>query len=102
MGAKAESRLQFPDPRSSSSLAAILGLGRMAVFSGCQIALELDSSLPFKKKKAVKRDVIDNGGVVSFIVTKKVRDVLESPLLPLPNVFFLLSSVLAGHALGGE
>ena len=58
------------------------------MFSGCQIALELDSSLPFKKKKAVKRDVIDNGGVVSFIVTKKVRDVLESPLLLLLNVSF--------------
>ena len=44
----------------------------MAVFSDCQIALELDSSLPFKKKVKVKRQIIDNGGIVSFIVTKKV------------------------------
>ena len=49
------------------------------MFSGCQIVLELDSSLPFKKKTAVKRDVIDNGGVVSFIVTKKVMAVFETP-----------------------
>ena len=44
----------------------------MGVFSECQVALELDSSLPFKKKLALKRKVIDNGGVISFIVTKKV------------------------------
>ena len=45
----------------------------MAVFSGCQVALELDSSVPFKKKLEAKNKVIDNGGVVSFIVTKKVH-----------------------------
>ena len=46
----------------------------MAVFSNCQVALELDSSLlPFKEKLALKRTVIDNGGTVSFIVTKKVN-----------------------------
>ena len=46
----------------------------MGVFAHCQITLELDSSLlPFKKKLALKRTVIDNGGTVSFIVTKKVR-----------------------------
>lgn len=44
----------------------------MAVFSGCQITLELDSSVPFKKKVELKRKVIDNGGIISFIVTKKV------------------------------
>ena len=45
----------------------------MAVFSNCQVALELDSSLlPFKKKLALKRTVIDYGGTVSFIVNKKV------------------------------
>ena len=63
-------------------------MGRMAVFAGCQIALELDSSLPFKKKMAVKREVIEHGGVVSFIVTKKVWEAFETPLLFLLNVFF--------------
>jgi len=43
----------------------------MAVFSDCQITLELDSSLPFKGKLELKRKIIDNGGVISFIVTKK-------------------------------
>lgn len=42
------------------------------LFYGCQITLELDSSIPFKKKTAVKQAVIDNGGIISFIVTKKV------------------------------
>ena len=44
----------------------------MAVFSGCQITLELDSSVNFKKKTELKKRVIDNGGIISFIVTKKV------------------------------
>lgn len=44
----------------------------MGIFSDCQITLELDSSLPFKKKLALKRQIIDNGGIISFIVTKKV------------------------------
>ena len=45
----------------------------MAVFSECQLTLELDSLLPFKGKLELKRKIIDNGGVISFIVTKKVR-----------------------------
>ena len=45
----------------------------MAVFSDCQITLELDSSLPFKGKLELKRKIVDNGGIISFIVTKKVR-----------------------------
>ena len=44
----------------------------MSLFTGCQITLELDSSLSFKKKTELKRKVIDNGGIISFIVTKKV------------------------------
>lgn len=47
------------------------------LFSGCQITLELDSSLPFKKKSAVKQAIINNGGIVSFIVTKKVLVVMK-------------------------
>ena len=44
----------------------------MGIFSRCQVALDVDSSLPFKRKLALKRAVIDNGGTVSFIVTRKV------------------------------
>lgn len=50
----------------------------MAVFSECQITLELDSSLPFKGKLELKRKIIDNGGVISFIVTKKVRRSIDN------------------------
>ncbi|XP_019851276.1 PREDICTED: uncharacterized protein LOC100633591 isoform X2 [Amphimedon queenslandica] len=42
-----------------------------SLFRGCQITLELDSSIPFKKKSALKQSVIQYGGIVSFIVTKK-------------------------------
>jgi len=44
----------------------------MGIFSGCQITLELDFSITFKRKAALKKKIIDNDGVVSFIVTKKV------------------------------
>ena len=44
----------------------------MGIFSRCQIAFEFDSSVNFKNKAALKKKVIDNDGVVSFIVTKKV------------------------------
>ena len=46
----------------------------MGILSECQVVLDIDSSLPFKKKVALKRKIIDHGGVVSFIVTKKVRE----------------------------
>lgn len=44
----------------------------MGIFSRCQITFEFDSSVSFKNKAALKKKVIDNDGVVSFIVTKKV------------------------------
>ena len=44
----------------------------MGIFSRCQVALELDSCVNFKKKAALKKKIIDNDGIVSFIVTKKV------------------------------
>jgi hypothetical protein len=44
----------------------------MSVFEGCQVTLELDSSLSFKKKTELKNKIIENGGIISFIVTKKV------------------------------
>lgn len=47
------------------------------LFLGCQITLELDSSIPFKKKSALKQSVIQYGGIVSFIVTKKVCNPLS-------------------------
>ncbi len=46
----------------------------MTVFEGCQVALELDSTVRFKKKLELKKKVTDNGGIVSFIVTNKVRE----------------------------
>ena len=49
----------------------------MGLFDGCQVALELDSSVRFKAKLELKKQVTDHGGVVSFIVTKKVSCLLN-------------------------
>ena len=42
------------------------------VFSGCQIVLDLTTSVRFKEKAQLRKSITDNGGVVSYIVTKKV------------------------------
>jgi len=47
----------------------------MALFEGCQIVLELTTSVKFKEKAQLRKDITSNGGVVSFIVTKKVIDI---------------------------
>lgn len=57
----------------------------MGVFSKCQIALDLDTSVPFKRKAAIKRQIIDNDGVISYIVSKKVT------LPPCPFLCVLLT-----------
>ena len=44
----------------------------MGIFSKCQITLDLDTSLSFKKKAAIKSRVIQNDGIISYVVTKKV------------------------------
>ena len=44
----------------------------MGVFSDCQIAVEFGTNVNFKKKQELRKTITDNGGVVSFIVTKKV------------------------------
>jgi hypothetical protein len=44
----------------------------MGIFSNCQIVLEFGTSIRFKEKKALRTDVTDNGGVISYIITKKV------------------------------
>src|SRR6218665_1554374 len=46
----------------------------MGVFHGYQIALELSSFSPLKKKQELRRLITSNDGVISFIVTKKVND----------------------------
>ena len=45
----------------------------MGIFDGCQVTLDLDSSCRFKQKLELKKKVTDNGGLISFIVTKKVK-----------------------------
>ena len=46
----------------------------MGIFKRCQITLEFDSTVNFKFKTALKKKIIDNDGIVSFIVTKRVNN----------------------------
>lgn len=45
---------------------------RMSLFNDCQIALDLGISVGFKKKVELRKTIIEHGGIVSYIVTKKV------------------------------
>uniref|UniRef100_A0AAQ5Z973 Poly [ADP-ribose] polymerase n=1 Tax=Amphiprion ocellaris TaxID=80972 RepID=A0AAQ5Z973_AMPOC len=45
----------------------------MAVFENCSVLLEL-KNLPSKKKRQLKSAVTDNGGRLSFVVNKQVRE----------------------------
>ena len=45
---------------------------RMKIFNGCQIVLDLSTSVGFKKKQEIRKKITDNGGIISYIVTKKV------------------------------
>ena len=71
-------RLQFEpsDPVPITELDLGIALSTMSVFEGCQVTLELDSSLGFRKKTELKKKIIENGGIISFIVTKKVWEAL--------------------------
>nr|XP_034334282.1 protein mono-ADP-ribosyltransferase PARP4 isoform X4 [Crassostrea gigas] len=46
------------------------------VLSGCQIVLDLSTSVGFKKKQEVRSTITQNGGVISYIVTKKSTHVV--------------------------
>ena len=50
----------------------------MEVFGGLQIALDLGLSLNFKKKSQLRKAIVDNGGTISYIVTKKVNSNAKS------------------------
>ena len=53
----------------------------MGVFSGCVIALELGTNVPFKQKKQLRQSITANDGVVSFIINKKVKVVCTTIIL---------------------
>ena len=47
------------------------------VFDGCQITIDFAvSSLPFKRKQEIRREVVENGGILSYILTRQVRGII--------------------------
>ena len=59
------------------SMDGVSSAGGSAIFEGCQIVLEMGSRLSFKEKKALKAMVTQNGGILSYIITKKVTSNLS-------------------------
>nr|KAG5699378.1 hypothetical protein BaRGS_008286 [Batillaria attramentaria] len=48
------------------------------LFGDCQIALDLGINVNFKKKAELRKTIIDHGGIVSYIVTRKSSFVVAS------------------------
>lgn len=51
------------------------------IFRSCQFAVDFAASslLSFKRKKEIRRDIVDNGGILSYVLTKQVsRDHLAA------------------------
>ncbi|RUS77622.1 hypothetical protein EGW08_014622, partial [Elysia chlorotica] len=48
------------------------------VFKGLQIAVDLGTSLSFKNKSELRKAITDNGGTISYIVTRKCHFVVTS------------------------
>uniref|UniRef100_A0A2C9KRG3 Poly [ADP-ribose] polymerase n=1 Tax=Biomphalaria glabrata TaxID=6526 RepID=A0A2C9KRG3_BIOGL len=51
---------------------------KMAIFKGIQIAADFGYNLGFKKKLELRKKIVENGGIISFIVTKKCHFVVTS------------------------
>ncbi|CAG5135718.1 unnamed protein product, partial [Candidula unifasciata] len=51
---------------------------KMGLFKGLQIGLDLGSGLNFKKKTEIRKKIVENGGIISYIVTKKCHIVVTS------------------------
>ncbi|XP_055887848.1 protein mono-ADP-ribosyltransferase PARP4-like isoform X2 [Biomphalaria glabrata] len=51
---------------------------KMAIFKGIQIAADFGYNLGFKKKLEMRKKIVENGGIISFIVTKKCHFVVTS------------------------
>jgi len=47
------------------------------IFHRCQIVLDLDAAqVRFKQKQELRKKITDNGGIVSYIITKKVHVII--------------------------
>ncbi|XP_053398285.1 protein mono-ADP-ribosyltransferase PARP4-like [Mercenaria mercenaria] len=90
----------------------------MALFEGCQIVLDLTTAVKFKEKTAIRKDITSNGGIVSFIVTKKSTHVVCDDSkkaefsykckmaakygFPVVSVDWIKMSIEAGHQLSTD
>ena len=48
----------------------------MEIFHDCQIVLDLSTNVNFKKKQEIRKKITENGGIISYIVTKKSTHVV--------------------------
>lgn len=59
-------------PRYLEFCVALTTVVMKTIFGGCQVILDLTTSVSFKKKLEIRKKVTENDGIVSYIVTKKV------------------------------
>ena len=52
----------------------------MKVFQNCIVVLEFDTLTSFKEKTEWRRKVTDNGGIVSYVLTKRVNSSCIAPI----------------------
>ena len=48
----------------------------MRIFDHCHFVLELDFTVSFKEKTLLKKKIIDNGGIISFLITAQTKFML--------------------------
>ena len=44
------------------------------IFTGCVFSFDLGTSVKYKEKENLRKQIIENGGTFSYIVTKKVQN----------------------------
>ena len=64
------------DSYKYTALDSITTKGRMKIFTDCHFVLELDFTVSFKEKTALKKKITDNGGVISFLITAQTKFLL--------------------------
>ena len=90
----------------------------MEIFHDCQIVLDLSTSVHFKKKQEIRKKITKNGGIISYIVTKKSTHLVCNDLekadisykckmatkygLPVVSVDFIHDSVDQGKLLNTD
>ncbi|XP_061177422.1 LOW QUALITY PROTEIN: protein mono-ADP-ribosyltransferase PARP4-like [Saccostrea echinata] len=65
-----------PESYNQEYIVTLFVMTTEKIFAGCQVVLDLSTSVGFKKKQEVRKTITNNGGIISYIVTKKSTHVV--------------------------